>query len=137
MPLTYRELAERAKAYANGLTDLGVRPGDRVAILLYNSIEYWLAYFGVTRLGAVAVQTELPAHGCGARIRNPPNSSSSLLLADGDLLEPLGSSRERLPSLTCVVREGDLGWAHPWSQLENGDSGEPETASRCRTRSRC
>ena len=53
---TYRELEEHANQYANGLLDLGVGRGDRVGILLYNSLEYWGLYLGATRIGAVAVR---------------------------------------------------------------------------------
>ena len=55
-PLTFGQLAGRSRSYANALLELGVRPGERVGILMYNSNEYWLAYFAITRLGAIAVR---------------------------------------------------------------------------------
>lgn len=53
---TYAELAERSARYANGLWEQGVRPGDRVGILLSNSLEYVALYLAITRLGAIAVR---------------------------------------------------------------------------------
>lgn len=53
---TYRELAKRVNAYANGLLELGVKRGDRVGILLLNSLEYVTLYLAVTRIGGIAVR---------------------------------------------------------------------------------
>lgn len=53
---TYSQLAERTARYANGLWEQGVRPGDRIGILLCNSLEYVALYFAITRLGAIAVR---------------------------------------------------------------------------------
>jgi long-chain acyl-CoA synthetase len=52
---TYADLNVTADAVAGGLAARGVRPGDRVAILLDNRIEFAEAFFGTIRAGAVAV----------------------------------------------------------------------------------
>jgi long-chain acyl-CoA synthetase len=53
--LDYAELDARAARCAALLHDRGVRRGDRVAILLPNVPEFVDAYYGVLRLGAIAV----------------------------------------------------------------------------------
>jgi long-chain acyl-CoA synthetase len=53
--ITYRELDEAINRMANGLRDLGVGSGDRVALLLPNSPQFVIAYFGAMRAGAVAL----------------------------------------------------------------------------------
>jgi fatty-acyl-CoA synthase len=53
--LTYAELAGEASAAARGLLELGVRRGDRVAILFGNQPEWLIAAFGALSLGAVVV----------------------------------------------------------------------------------
>jgi acyl-CoA synthetase (AMP-forming)/AMP-acid ligase II len=52
--LTYPELDEHVTRLANGLRDLGVGQGDRIAILLGNSIEYVACLLASCRIGAVA-----------------------------------------------------------------------------------
>ena len=47
------ELAERARRLATGLSELGVDPGDRVAIMMANSPEVGIAYNAVWRAGGV------------------------------------------------------------------------------------
>ncbi len=50
---TYGELHRRAKQAANGLTGLGVKPGDRVATLAWNGYRHLELYYGVSGMGAV------------------------------------------------------------------------------------
>lgn len=52
---TWRELDERVDAIAAGLRARDPAPGDRVAIVLGNSPDFVVAYFGVLRAGLVAV----------------------------------------------------------------------------------
>ena len=53
--LTYRELSREADAFAAGLQTLGVRKGDRVALILPNCPQYVIAFYGALRAGAAVV----------------------------------------------------------------------------------
>ncbi len=55
--LTYAELYESALKFANYLQTLGVEKGDRVAIMLPNSPQSVIAYYGAMYAGAIVVQT--------------------------------------------------------------------------------
>ncbi|MGB8650414.1 MAG: long-chain fatty acid--CoA ligase [Mycobacteriales bacterium] len=50
---TYAEIGERATRLAAGLAGLGVREGDRVGTLLWNTQEHLEAYLAVPSMGAV------------------------------------------------------------------------------------
>ena len=50
---TYAEVAMRAKRLANALDALGLRPGDRVATLAWNSYRHLELYYGVASSGRV------------------------------------------------------------------------------------
>jgi O-succinylbenzoate-CoA ligase len=52
---SYAELNARANRSADLLRRLGVRPGDRVALLLMNSAEYIESFFAIAKLGAINV----------------------------------------------------------------------------------
>jgi hypothetical protein len=52
---TYQELDEQASRVAGGLASLGIQPGDRVAMMLPNIPEFVFTFFGIQKLGAVAV----------------------------------------------------------------------------------
>lgn len=53
--LTYRALKRAANRFSNSLIALGVRRGDRVALLLPNSPQFVIAYYGALKAGAVVV----------------------------------------------------------------------------------
>ncbi|HEX2463250.1 MAG TPA: AMP-binding protein [Thermoanaerobaculia bacterium] len=52
---TCRELDHLTARFANGIGTLGMRVGDRIAILARNSAEWLVVYFGSMRAGAVFV----------------------------------------------------------------------------------
>jgi len=52
---TYQELNEEANKVAGALQTLGIGKGDRVAIMLPNIPEFLFSFFGIQKLGAVAV----------------------------------------------------------------------------------
>lgn len=53
--LTWRELDARASRVAGALAGAGVGPGDRIALLDKNGLEYFELLFGAAKLGAVLV----------------------------------------------------------------------------------
>jgi Acyl-CoA synthetases (AMP-forming)/AMP-acid ligases II len=56
---SYSELEAEANQLANGLVELGVEPGDRVALYIPNETLFPVAYFGMIKAGAVAVPLNL------------------------------------------------------------------------------
>jgi long-chain acyl-CoA synthetase len=52
---SYSALESQSDAFAAGLASLGVRPGDRVAVLLPNCPQFMIAQFGIWKAGAIVV----------------------------------------------------------------------------------
>jgi len=55
--LTYRRLDELTRAFAAWLQHAGFRKGDRIAIMLPNTLQYPIALFGALRAGLIVVNT--------------------------------------------------------------------------------
>lgn len=53
--LSYHELDEKSNRVANGLLNLGISRGDRVALFLPNIPPFIVAYLGIQKVGAVVV----------------------------------------------------------------------------------
>lgn len=55
--VTYKEFYESSLKFANYLQSIGIKKGDRVAIMLPNCPQNAIAYFGILFSGAIVVQT--------------------------------------------------------------------------------
>src|SRR5210317_64672 len=55
--LTYQQLADQVSRFAASLSQLGVKSGDRVAIMLPNCPQTIISYYAVLSIGGVAVMT--------------------------------------------------------------------------------
>ena len=55
--MTYRELDEATNRFANALQALGVKKGDRIAIMLPNMPQQVISFFGALKAGATVVNT--------------------------------------------------------------------------------
>ena len=59
--ISYGALAEAARAFGAGLAARGVAAGERVAIMLPTSREFFVAFYGALRIGAIPVPLYPPA----------------------------------------------------------------------------
>lgn len=57
--LTWRQFNERVNRFANAFLDLGIRKGDRIAIMGFNCIEWMETYFAASKIGAVPVNVNV------------------------------------------------------------------------------
>ena len=55
--MTYQEVYESALKFANYLKSIGIQKGDRVAIMLPNTPQSFISFFGVLFAGGIIVQT--------------------------------------------------------------------------------
>jgi long-chain acyl-CoA synthetase len=53
--ITYAELSNKVERFANALSQLGVRTGDRIAVMLPNSVHYVIVFMAAMRIGAIVV----------------------------------------------------------------------------------
>ena len=53
--ITWQVFEEKANRVANMLLDRGIKKGDKVAILMFNCLEWLPIYFGILKTGAIAV----------------------------------------------------------------------------------
>lgn len=116
--LTYGELDARATRFANALRAHGIGPGERVAVLMENHLDYLVAYHGTGRARAVFVpivtQSKLPEIEYFISHAEP-----ALLLVDG----------ERWRGVAQAWADGNPAFAslrHVWLA---GDGRAPELAT--------
>ncbi|MCG2799297.1 MAG: AMP-binding protein [Cellulomonas sp.] len=77
---TWSELGDQVRLAAGALHSLGVRPGDRVALVLPNSASHVVAFWAVLRLGAIVVEHN-PTYTAPAMAHQLADSGATLVVA--------------------------------------------------------
>ncbi len=138
-PISHRQILEDVHALSDALVDLGIRRGDRVALLSENRPEWPLADYALLCTGAwtVPVYSTLPA----GQVAHIVGHSQARLafVSTAEQLEKLLEVRSRLPKLETIVlfdETAAAGVLHLSELLEVGhSSGSSEKEFRQRAQS--
>ncbi len=108
--ITFAQLGERIDRMARQLRKLGVGPGDKVALLLPSSLDYAVAFFAPSALGAVIVPMN-PAYRKKEIGHILSDSEASVIIADprpmgNDVQGILQELAPSLPKLKHIVLRG-------------------------------
>lgn len=99
---TFGALAEAADRLAGGLAALGVKRGDKVAIMMGNRPEFLLSWFALSQLGAVEVPINTAHRGTLLHYMLD-QAECSLLILEGTFAERFGDIAADLARLKTVV----------------------------------
>ena len=126
----YRGLNARVNAAAHGLTALGVKPGDRVALLCLNGIEFVDCYFAAAKLGAVIVplnwrltapELTFILKDCGAKVLVFGS-------AFGEVVEAIQAAGDQTDLASFVEIGETAAWATPYTRaIDPTQTHEPPT----------
>ncbi|MCD6332945.1 MAG: acyl--CoA ligase, partial [Bacteroidales bacterium] len=123
---TYREINRLADALAEWLVNRGVVGGDRVVILLENSLEYVVSYYGILKVGAIAVplSTDLKPDGLQPLL---DELEAKVLISSfrfERLLKAVSLGLDAAVDL--VIKQAKLTWdevtVFSWSDIINGEN---------------
>lgn len=109
--VTFLELEDLCSRIASGLASLGLKPGDRVALMGQNSIDFIACFFGVLRAGGVVVPFS-PAYSEREIAGQLEDCAASFALTDSSLAARFeGASRGNLPAdrLIALGPRGESG----------------------------
>ena len=119
---SYFALQDAANRLSNGLRALGVRRGDRVAIVLPQCFETAVAYMAVLQLGAVAMPLS-PLFGPEALEYRLQDSDAVAAICDANTVGNLRAVRAACPALRRLIPVGldaalpSLDGETPWNSL--------------------
>lgn len=100
---TLAELGRRARRLSNVLTDLGIRPGDGVGTLAWNTAEHLVSYYAVPCMGAVlhTINTRLSDEHIAYIIAH---AQDTVLLVSNDQIPLLERLRDRLAHVRADIQ---------------------------------
>lgn len=114
---TYSRLSETANRLANGLVKMGVKPGDRVAVVMGQRPETVASYMAIFSVGAVALPLSslFGADGLAVRVRD---AETRVAIVDASTGPVLLQAQDQCPALTQIIA---LEYQHeatiPWRSL--------------------
>ncbi|MBU4583143.1 MAG: long-chain fatty acid--CoA ligase [Proteobacteria bacterium] len=114
--ITYRELERAACALANHLRSLGLGRGDMVAVMLPNCPEFVIAYFGIQKIGGVAVTLHVQSTSYELR-HLLGNSDAKCLITQGALAKRFEEIRDELPLCRRLITTNGLEEDSPFREI--------------------
>ena len=112
--MTYTELGRRVNRLANALGRLGVKAGDTVAVMDWDSHRYLECFFGVPGIGAVlhTINIRLSPEQLVYTINH---AEDDVIMVNSDFLPLLAAVREQLTTVKKIVlmTDGDPPSGYP------------------------
>ena len=104
--VTHGELADQIRRVAANMAALGVAPGDRVAILLANRVEFVVTLLAAERVGAIAVPLNVREQHDELKRRQVQDLDPSYLIEETDP-QTRGKKRIRVRKKNQTIDEDD------------------------------
>jgi len=103
--ITYTELDRSANKVTHALLKLGVVKGDRVALMLTNSPEFVICYFGSIKAGAIPTPLDI-RHKSEELACLLHNCQPKVLIIENTFLEPVIPALSRFHSIKHIINVG-------------------------------
>lgn len=136
--ISYEGWHAMANRAANGLAALGIKSGDKVAMMMPNCPEFLFLWFGLNRIGAVNVPINVSQRGEGL-VWQITDADCVAMIADVAYLPHLQAVSERLSGLRHLIVSGPVrdpitAWTgtEPLTITELLDAGETTPANAAR-----
>lgn len=115
--LTYAQLFDRAGRVSSWLRERGLRPGQRVGIVMHNQPEWLIAMLGIWQAGGTLVPYNYLFHPSALR-HATVDADVQWIITTAEDVPRLQSSLEDLPAVQHLVSFGDAEGAHAsWDEL--------------------
>ena len=124
--VTYQDLLDRVSGVAAGLRALGLRPEERVAMIMLDSVEFTAVFLGALRIGAIPVPLNplLPVRDLAVIIAD---ARARFAVISSEHAGVIGELRQSAPEIAEIVMtesgQADGASVLPWEKVFVGPSG--------------
>ena len=130
--LSYDALLDRSNRFANALHQWGIQREQRIALLMLDTVDLPVAFWGAMRAGVIPIplNTLLTADQYDYILKD---SRAVAAVVSAELLPKVESVLKAMPDLRviCVAGDGTAGDHEPFAQTLDGVAGETDTAATC------
>lgn len=99
---TYRQFNEEVNKFAHGLLELGVKKGEKVALMMKNSDHFVLSFFAAAKIGAVVVPINFRLTSSEVHYILM-QSNAVLVITDGEFEETVTRAKEETNVLNVIT----------------------------------
>ena len=119
--LTYADVLDRVERLASGLRAAGVRPEERVAMVMLDGPDFVTTFLAAMRIGAIPVLTNpiLPGRDLGVIVAD---SRARLAVVSDDRAASIDDIRAGAPELERIVTTGSAEWDDLHVSGDDGDA---------------
>ncbi|MHA1386263.1 MAG: AMP-binding protein [Candidatus Helarchaeota archaeon] len=103
--ITWKQLLSRINKLANGLKSLGIKKGDKVSFLFYNSPQFLESNLAIQSLGAIPVPMNFRYVASEMEFLLN-NSDSVAFIFDDDAMAELQKIRDKIPKVKYLIHDG-------------------------------
>ncbi|MGE4538086.1 MAG: AMP-binding protein [Desulfovibrio sp.] len=102
---------------ANAFKDAGLKKGDRVMVILYRRLEWWVTMLALHKLGAVPVPSPnlLTPHDIDFRVNY---AGIKAIIAEDSVVSRVEDARPTCPTLTVLIHVGEAPMPAGWLDYE-------------------
>ncbi|MEI9476114.1 MAG: AMP-binding protein, partial [Deltaproteobacteria bacterium] len=115
--LTWKDLYERTKWFAQGLASLGFGPGDKIAICGENAPEWFMGQIAAQSLGGVSVGLYTDSAPDEIQFVIDHSDAKMIMADDQEQVDKILSIKEQIPKVEKVIywiAKGMWGYDDPW-----------------------
>jgi len=122
-PVTFAELNDRINQAANGFRALGIKQGDKVAIMMPNCPEFLYIWFGLNKIGACEVPVNVALKGQGLTYQMVQSDCIALVadLQYVDRLETIAGDLDQINHIIYTDKAGSGASLPTWAGFEHID----------------
>ena len=102
---TYGQLGAMTNKVGNGLIQQGIKPGDRVIILLYDRPEFMASFLGIMKIGAVPVPINMLATTSDLEFFIKDSQAVALIM-ENDIYDKLKNYLAENRNFKCLITHG-------------------------------
>ena len=115
--ITYDQVNERANRIGNSFTQLGVKKGDNVAIMMDNCPDYVYLWFGLSKIGAIEVPINTAIKGWQLQY-TLNDSDAEIMVTDRHYIDRLILIQDELKTIKRVIIFPDFDKGEPLTELK-------------------
>ncbi|MCP4749289.1 MAG: ATP-dependent acyl-CoA ligase [Proteobacteria bacterium] len=105
--ITWKLFNDSINRSANGLMELGIKKGDKVAIMLPNCPEFLYIWFGLNKIGAIEVPINTALKG-NPLLHQLTQSDSKAIIVDMEFVDRIQDLEKKMPNVESMIV-----WAEP------------------------